>query len=277
MTKLTVDSPIPYTLSDLTNAITAEMGLLNKATDTAPFMRLKTKIDELKADPRYHFMFSGMLVSDSMPGLLAKLFRLPNGGTIGTHEDCTEQRQLSRKLASTTQFLESVLDNVPVCVAAKNIEDGRYIFVNRAFERFSRFSRDHILGKRADEIFQAETAAGIAAAVTGVVPAVIAGPPLGALAAWAFVSRRASVWYRHFDEVLADVSARRTRLVTRNGKEKQAQFPEVVAALRSFAASIGHAVVLDGEGRVLAGAIAGRALYDGRLDPKEALALVRAA
>src|SRR3954464_13854078 len=93
--------------------------------------------------------------------VLSKIFRLPNGGTIGTHEDCTEQRQLSRKLASTTKFLESVLDNVPVCVAAKNIEDGRYIFANRAFERFSRFSRDHIIGKRADEIFQPETAKSI--------------------------------------------------------------------------------------------------------------------
>jgi diguanylate cyclase (GGDEF)-like protein/PAS domain S-box-containing protein len=99
-----------------------------------------------------------------MPGgraVLSKIFRLPNGGTIGTHEDCTEQRKLSRKLASTTQFLESVLDNVPVCVAAKNIEDGRYIFANRAFERFSRFSRDHIVGKRADEIFRPETAKSI--------------------------------------------------------------------------------------------------------------------
>ena len=47
--------------------------------------------------------------------------------------------------------------------------------------------------------------------------------------------------------VLADISARRVRLVTRNGKEKQAQFPEVVAALRSFAAHIGHSAVLDGE------------------------------
>jgi bifunctional non-homologous end joining protein LigD len=47
--------------------------------------------------------------------------------------------------------------------------------------------------------------------------------------------------------VVADVSARRVRLVTRNGKEKQAQFPEVVAALRSFIARIGHGVVLDGE------------------------------
>ncbi|MBR0897054.1 EAL domain-containing protein [Bradyrhizobium tropiciagri] len=99
-----------------------------------------------------------------LPGgrsVLVKYFPLPNGGSVATHLDCTDQRQLSRKLASTTQFLESVLDNVPVCVAAKNIEDGRYIFANRAFERFSRFSRDHIVGKRADEIFRPETAVSI--------------------------------------------------------------------------------------------------------------------
>ena len=80
MTKLTVDSPIPYALSDLTSAISHEMGLLNKATDTAPFMRLKTKIDELKADPRYNFMFSGMLVADSMSNFVSKIFRLPAKG-----------------------------------------------------------------------------------------------------------------------------------------------------------------------------------------------------
>ncbi|WP_342726409.1 EAL domain-containing protein [Bradyrhizobium sp. B097] len=99
-----------------------------------------------------------------LPGgrsVLVKYFPLPNGGSVATHLDCTDQRKLSRKLASTTQFLESVLDNVPVCVAAKNIEDGRYIFANRAFERFSRFSRDHIVGKRADEIFRPETAVSI--------------------------------------------------------------------------------------------------------------------
>jgi diguanylate cyclase (GGDEF)-like protein/PAS domain S-box-containing protein len=96
--------------------------------------------------------------------VLVKYFGLPNGGSVATHEDCAEQRKLSRQLASTKQFLESVLDNVPVCVAAKSIEDGRYIFANRAFERFSRFSRDKILGKRADEIFQPESAARIAAA-----------------------------------------------------------------------------------------------------------------
>jgi diguanylate cyclase (GGDEF)-like protein/PAS domain S-box-containing protein len=93
--------------------------------------------------------------------VLVKYFALPNGGSVATHEDCSEQRKLSRQLASTKQFLESVLDNVPVCVAAKSIEDGRYIFVNREFERFSRFSRDAIVGKRADEIFRPQTAASI--------------------------------------------------------------------------------------------------------------------
>jgi DNA helicase HerA-like ATPase len=56
------------------------MGLLNKATDTAPFMRLKTKIEELKADPRYNFMFSGMLVADSMTSFISKIFRFPSKG-----------------------------------------------------------------------------------------------------------------------------------------------------------------------------------------------------
>jgi DNA helicase HerA-like ATPase len=80
LTKLTVDSPIPYTLTDLSTAIQNEMGMLNKATDTAPYMRLKTKIDELKADPRYSFMFSGMLVADSMTAFISKIFRLPAKG-----------------------------------------------------------------------------------------------------------------------------------------------------------------------------------------------------
>ena len=66
------------------------------------------------------------------------------------------------QLATTKKFLESVIDNVPVCIAAKNIEDGRYILANRAFERFSRLSREKILGKRADEIFSPATAATIA-------------------------------------------------------------------------------------------------------------------
>lgn len=78
--KITVDSPIPYLLSDLTNIIQDEMGRLDKATSTAPFMRIKSKVDELKADPRYQFMFSGMLVGDTMADFIGKIFRMPSNG-----------------------------------------------------------------------------------------------------------------------------------------------------------------------------------------------------
>ena len=78
--KVTVDSPIPYLLADLNTIIVNEMGKLERAGDTLPFQRLKNKLDELRADPRYTFMFSGMLVSDSMGSFVAKLFRLPSQG-----------------------------------------------------------------------------------------------------------------------------------------------------------------------------------------------------
>ncbi|MEO7365913.1 MAG: DUF87 domain-containing protein [Sphingomicrobium sp.] len=78
--KVTVDSPIPYLLTDLNTILVNEMGKLDRAGDVLPFQRLKNKLDEIRADPRYSFMFSGMLVSDTMGSLLAKLFRLPSHG-----------------------------------------------------------------------------------------------------------------------------------------------------------------------------------------------------
>lgn len=96
--------------------------------------------------------------------ILVKYFVLPNGGSVATHLDVSEQRRLSQQLASTKQFLESVLDNVPACVAAKSLEDGRYIFANTAYERFWGFSRDHVVGKNARELFAPVSADSIDAA-----------------------------------------------------------------------------------------------------------------
>lgn len=78
--KITVDAPIPYLLSDLSTILQDEMGKLDKATSSAPYMRIKSKLDELKADPRYQFMFSGMLVSDTMTNFISKVFRMPGDG-----------------------------------------------------------------------------------------------------------------------------------------------------------------------------------------------------
>jgi diguanylate cyclase (GGDEF)-like protein/PAS domain S-box-containing protein len=130
-------------------------------------LRRRRGVLDISTDEFYRIAGSGEGLITELPdgrSIVVKYWGLPNGGSVATHEDCSEQRRLSRQLATTTQFLESVIDNVPVCVAAKNIENGRYILANRAFEKFSRLSRDVIVGKRAHEIFQPATAATIEAA-----------------------------------------------------------------------------------------------------------------
>jgi diguanylate cyclase (GGDEF)-like protein/PAS domain S-box-containing protein len=96
-----------------------------------------------------------------LPGdrsIIVKVLRLPNGASVATHEECTEERRLARQLAATKNFLELVMDNVPVCIAAKSIGDGRYIFANRAFERFSGLPRERIVGSTAHELYTPKTA-----------------------------------------------------------------------------------------------------------------------
>ncbi|WP_343344927.1 DUF87 domain-containing protein [Sphingomicrobium sp. XHP0239] len=78
--KVTVDSPIPYLLTDLNQIIVAEMGNLDRAGEATPYKRIKNKLDELRSDPRFTFMFSGMMVSDTMHQFIAKMFRLPANG-----------------------------------------------------------------------------------------------------------------------------------------------------------------------------------------------------
>ncbi len=78
--KITVDSPIPYLLSDLVAILLNEMGKLDKGTGTIPYQRIRTKIEEVRADPRYQFMFSGMLVGDIMTDFIGQVFRLPANG-----------------------------------------------------------------------------------------------------------------------------------------------------------------------------------------------------
>jgi diguanylate cyclase (GGDEF)-like protein/PAS domain S-box-containing protein len=90
--------------------------------------------------------------------ILIKHRELTKGGGVSTHEDYTAQRNLAKQLATTKNFLESVIDNIPVCVAAKSIEDGRYILANRAFEQFSQMTREQIVGRTAEDLYTPKTA-----------------------------------------------------------------------------------------------------------------------
>lgn len=78
--RLTVDSPVPYRIADLARLIEDEMGKLEKPETLLPFLRLKNKIEELKNDSRYGFMFSGLLLSDNLRETVSRLLRMPAQG-----------------------------------------------------------------------------------------------------------------------------------------------------------------------------------------------------
>jgi len=90
--------------------------------------------------------------------ILVKNTNMPNGGMVSTHEDVTTQQRLSKELATAKSFLESVIDNIPVCVAAKSIEDGRYILANRAFSQFVNIPHAKIIGRTANDLFEPDLA-----------------------------------------------------------------------------------------------------------------------
>ncbi len=78
--KFTVDTPVPYRISDLTSLIDERMGKLENKKDIAPYRNLKTRFETLSLDPRYAFMFGSLTVFDGMAQILSRIFRVPVNG-----------------------------------------------------------------------------------------------------------------------------------------------------------------------------------------------------
>ncbi len=75
--RFTVDTPVPYRISDLTSLIDERMGKLENKKDLTPYRNLKTKIDTISQDARYAFMFGSLTVYDGMAQVLSRIFRVP--------------------------------------------------------------------------------------------------------------------------------------------------------------------------------------------------------
>ncbi|TGD95115.1 ATP-binding protein [Methylobacterium nonmethylotrophicum] len=80
----TADTPVPYLLQDLVALIDERMGRLENRNSRLHHHRLITRIETIRSDPRYAFMFDNANVGgDVMGDLLAHLFRLqPDGRPI---------------------------------------------------------------------------------------------------------------------------------------------------------------------------------------------------
>jgi DNA helicase HerA-like ATPase len=75
--KYTVDTPVPYRISDLIQTIDDRMGKLENKRDLSPYRNLKTRLEMITLDPRYAFMFGSLTVYDSMAQIIGRIFRVP--------------------------------------------------------------------------------------------------------------------------------------------------------------------------------------------------------
>ena len=77
----TVDTPVPYMLSDLIALIDERMGKLENRSTRMIYHKLIQRIETVRNDPRYAFMFENANVGgDTMADVLGELFRMPPNG-----------------------------------------------------------------------------------------------------------------------------------------------------------------------------------------------------
>ena len=77
----TVDTPVPYLLQDLIGLVDERMGRLENRAARMHYHRLITRIEAIRNDPRYAFMFENANVGgDVMAELITHLFRLEPEG-----------------------------------------------------------------------------------------------------------------------------------------------------------------------------------------------------
>src|SRR5258707_6966931 len=74
----TIDTPVPYRLVDVISLIDERMGKLENRSSRIIYHKLISRIDTVRNDPRYTFMFDNANVGgDTMAEVIGHLFRLP--------------------------------------------------------------------------------------------------------------------------------------------------------------------------------------------------------
>nr|WP_237489126.1 ATP-binding protein [Tsuneonella aeria] len=78
--RITADTPISYQYADLTDALEAEAGKLEKIAEASRYTHLRLTIEQFFHDRRYGFIFNADHANASLETLLGDLLRIPNAG-----------------------------------------------------------------------------------------------------------------------------------------------------------------------------------------------------
>jgi DNA helicase HerA-like ATPase len=78
---ITVDTPVPYRISDLIRFLHEAAGKLDRPDTALPYLRLRTRLESLRDDKRFAFMFAeGFDIPDRLPEVVSRLMRIPVEG-----------------------------------------------------------------------------------------------------------------------------------------------------------------------------------------------------
>jgi diguanylate cyclase (GGDEF)-like protein/PAS domain S-box-containing protein len=83
---------------------------------------------------------------------------IAEGGFVATHEDITGRQQAERELRSTKNFLDTIIENIPMPLVVKDPQTQKFTFVNHAYEEFIGRRRDEIIGRTVYDIYPVEHA-----------------------------------------------------------------------------------------------------------------------
>ena len=83
---------------------------------------------------------------------------MPDGGSVAVHQDITAHLHAERELGEAKQFLNSIIENVPVAVVVKDAVTRKFMLVNRAFEAMLKVTRGDVVGKTVFDIYRTKDA-----------------------------------------------------------------------------------------------------------------------
>ena len=83
---------------------------------------------------------------------------MADGGFVATHQDITGQQRAERELRNTKNFLDTIIENIPMPLVVKDPQTQQFTFVNHAYEEFIGRPRDQVIGKTVYELFPLDSA-----------------------------------------------------------------------------------------------------------------------
>lgn len=102
------------------------------------------------SDGTYHWHFDQAVPLRNPQGRIIRF--------VGTSTDIQPLKHIQEELRESESRLHTFFENSPTLTFMKDTE-GRYLYVNKEFERALRISKEQITGKRDDEVFSPEQAA----------------------------------------------------------------------------------------------------------------------